>query len=191
MMHLITGGSASGKSSYAEDMALETGRKNRIYLATMQPYGEEGRSRVEKHCAMRAGKGFRTIECYDHLERVNLYDAVPPIPDVREMFPVNDEIRPEHTVILLECISNLTANEQFGAGGTDDEIISRILNGIEVIKTISQDQIIVTNEVFSDGISYDADTMRYIGILGRINQKLAEQADRVTEVVYGIPIRIQ
>jgi len=134
MMHLITGGSASGKSSYAEDMALETGRKNRIYLATMQPYGEEGRSRVEKHRAMRAGKGFRTIECYDHLEQINLYDAAPLIPDVREMFPANDDNRPEHTVILLECISNLTANEQFGAGGTDDEIISRILNGIEAIK---------------------------------------------------------
>jgi adenosylcobinamide kinase/adenosylcobinamide-phosphate guanylyltransferase len=191
MMHLITGGSASGKSSYAENMALKTGRKNRIYLATMQPYGEEGRSRVEKHRAMRAGKGFRTIECYDHLEQINLYEAAPSIPDVREMFPVNDDIRPEHTVILLECISNLTANEQFGAGGTDDEIISRILNGIETVKAISQDQIIVTNEVFSDGISYDEDTMRYIGILGRINQKLADQADQVTEVVYGIPIRIQ
>jgi adenosylcobinamide kinase/adenosylcobinamide-phosphate guanylyltransferase len=191
MMHLITGGSASGKSSYAESMALETGRKNRIYLATMQPYGEEGRCRVEKHRVMRAGKGFRTIECYDHLDRTSLCDTAPFIPDAREMFSVNDDICPEHTVILLECISNLTANEQFGAGGTDDEIISRILNGIETIKTMSQDQIIVTNEVFSDGITYDADTMRYIGILGRINQKLANQADRVTEVVYGIPIRIK
>jgi adenosylcobinamide kinase/adenosylcobinamide-phosphate guanylyltransferase len=177
MMHLITGGSASGKSSYAESEAMATGRSNRFYLATMQPYGEEGRSRVEKHRAMRAGKGFRTIECFEHLDRLRLYDDAQRIPD--------------NTVILLECISNLTANEQFGEGGTDDEIIARILSGIEVIKTISQDQIIVTNEVFSDGISYDADTMRYIGILGRINQALAQQADRVTEVVYGIPLRIK
>ena len=64
MMHLITGGSASGKSAYAEKMAVGAGEKSRYYLATMKPWGKEGQERVEKHRNMRAGRGFTTVECY-------------------------------------------------------------------------------------------------------------------------------
>ena len=56
MMHLITGGSASGKSAYAEKMAVGAGEKSRYYLATMKPWGKEGQERVEKHRNMRAGR---------------------------------------------------------------------------------------------------------------------------------------
>ena len=48
--------------------------------------------------------------------------------------------------------------------------------------------VVVTNEVFSDGIQYDPDTMRYLKYLGDINCRMAEMADQVTEVVYGIPV---
>ena len=43
MMHLVTGGSGSGKSAYAEQQVLEAGDAPRYYIATMMPYGEEGR----------------------------------------------------------------------------------------------------------------------------------------------------
>ena len=49
MMHLITGGSGSGKSAYAERQVMEAGEKKRIYVATMMPYGEEGKMRVKRH----------------------------------------------------------------------------------------------------------------------------------------------
>ena len=63
MMHLVTGGSGSGKSAYAEQQVLEAGDAPRYYIATMMPYGEEGRRRVEKHRRMRREKHFETIEC--------------------------------------------------------------------------------------------------------------------------------
>ena len=44
MMHLVTGGSGSGKSAYAEQQVLAAGDAPRYYIATMMPYGEEGRS---------------------------------------------------------------------------------------------------------------------------------------------------
>ena len=50
---------------------------------------------------------------------------------------------------------------------------------------------IVTNEVFCDGMDYGAETMRYIRLLGEINCRLGQMADTVTEVVYGIPIHIK
>ena len=54
----VTGGSGSGKSAFAEQQVVDSGIARRIYLATMEAYGEEGRARVERHRALRAGKGF-------------------------------------------------------------------------------------------------------------------------------------
>ena len=61
MLHLITGGSGSGKSRYAEGEILKLGPGRRIYIATMYPYDEESRQRIARHRAMRAGKNFETI----------------------------------------------------------------------------------------------------------------------------------
>ncbi|MBR1900004.1 MAG: bifunctional adenosylcobinamide kinase/adenosylcobinamide-phosphate guanylyltransferase, partial [Lachnospiraceae bacterium] len=44
------------------------------------------------------------------------------------------------------------------------------------------------NEIFSDGVTYDPDTARYIARLGEINRALAARADAALEVVCGIPL---
>ena len=62
MFYIVTGGSASGKSEYAESLAISSDARQRFYIATMKPWDEEGRRRIQKHRAMRAGKGFLTIE---------------------------------------------------------------------------------------------------------------------------------
>ena len=77
MMTLVCGGAASGKSAYAE--ALVCGIQSpsedrnlsglldsahRFYIATMQPFGKEAEERIRKHRAMRADKGFDTLECF-------------------------------------------------------------------------------------------------------------------------------
>ena len=49
----------------------------------------------------------------------------------------------------------------------------------------------MTNEIFSDGIDYDSETMRYQSYLGQINSEMGRMADQVTEVVYGIPITVK
>ena len=51
--------------------------------------------------------------------------------------------------------------------------------------------ILVSNEIFSDGVPYDASMLQYLSYLGRINREAAALADRVTEVVYGIPVPIK
>ena len=58
MLHLITGGSGSGKSGYAERQVQMAGPGRRIYIATMIPYGEDGRQRVERHRKLRWEKNF-------------------------------------------------------------------------------------------------------------------------------------
>ena len=61
MITLVTGGSGSGKSAYAESL-LYSCQGIRYYIATMQIYDAEGEKKVERHRKLRAGKGFLTIE---------------------------------------------------------------------------------------------------------------------------------
>lgn len=176
MLHLITGGSASGKSAYAESRALSLGTdRNRIYIATMIPGDEESGRRIRRHQNLRAGKGFTTIECGTGLEQVRLV-------------PVT---APQKTVVLLECLSNLAANEQYLNGGTINQISARIITGIRRLQDQAEDIMIVTNEVFSDGREYGRETAEYLQLLGLLNQQIGAAADMVTEVVYGIALAVK
>ena len=115
MIYLVTGGSGSGKSAYAE--LLLSGFENirsRYYIATMQVYGEEGKKRVERHRRLRAGKGFITSE-----QTVQIEQALKKFKDSDKM----------SCVALVECVSNLTANEMFDENGQlvfrDDELVQK------------------------------------------------------------------
>ena len=170
MLHLITGGSGSGKSRYAEGEILKLGPGRRIYIATMYPYDEESFRRIERHRAMRAEKQFETMECYAALSH-------------REF--------PEGANYLLECMSNLVANEMFRPEGAGIHTVEAVLKGVWKLKEKAGNLVIVTNEIFSDGTEYDSSTRLYQEYLGTINQEISLWADRVTEVVCGIPIPLK
>ena len=175
-MTLIIGGSGSGKSAYAEDyMGSISEDRKKYYIATMQIYDEEGKRKVERHRMLRGGKGFSTIE-----QPVDIGKAA-------------EKMEAEDRTALLECVSNLTANEMFSgeAPATEEVIIEKIVGGIAVLNRELTHLVIVSNNVFEDGNVYDKTTMAYIRAMGRINQKLAEMADEVVEVVVGIPIVIK
>lgn len=177
MLQVVTGGSASGKSAYAEKLVQGWGTPLRYYLATMQPWGEEGALRAARHRNMRAGKGFVTVEAYHHLEALSFGFG-----------PQGGSGAAQDTAILLECMSNLVANEQFQAGGSDEEVLGRIDRGIRRLQDCAAYVAVVTNEVFSDGAGYGEETMRYLRLLGQANRRLAAVADRVVEVVYGLEV---
>ncbi len=167
MLTLVSGGAASGKSEYAESLIIRNKNPHRIYLATMEAWDEEGRARIARHQAMRQGKGFQTVEAPRRLEQVSL---------------------PENSCVLLECLSNFCANECFGPDGFAGAL-GRMSAGIQHLLDQCSDLVVVTNELFSDGITYPRETEVYLSILGQLNQQLAAKADFVYEVVCGIPIR--
>ena len=175
-MTLIIGGSGSGKSAYAEDYMVSISEdRKKYYIATMQIYDEEGKRKVERHRMLRGGKGFSTIE-----QPVDIGKAA-------------EKMEAEDRTALLECVSNLTANEMFSGEvpGTEEVITEKIVGGIAVLNRELTHLVIVSNNVFEDGNVYNKTTMAYIRAMGRINQKLAEMADEVVEVVVGIPIVIK
>ena len=175
-MILVTGGSGSGKSEFAENLAVQFGFPL-YYIATMHVSDEESEERVRRHRRQREGKGFHTVECPVKLEELR-----------------TDQ---EGATVLLEDLSNLLANEMYlPAGrlkmGNSDVLTNRlrevILQPIFSLSEKTEHLVIVTNEVFSDGIEYDAETTRYIRLLATLNRELAKAADDVVEVVCGIPI---
>lgn len=167
MLTIVTGGSGSGKSAFAEDRVLAFGEAQRVYIATMHPFDEESHKRIERHRKMRAGKGFETIECYTGLKDVKL---------------------PSGCVVLLECMSNLVANEMFEEQGAHEQTVKDIMSGIDELVRQAAHVVIVTNEIFSDAVVFDKEMASYLEYLGKINQAVALRADEVVEVVYGIPV---
>ena len=100
---------------------------------------------------------------------------------------------PENKGILLECISNLTANELYREDKVTgpEETVKRVVQGVRSLARQTERLVIVTNEVNSDINGYSEETERYRACIGCINQELAKMADCVTEVVYGIPVQLK
>ncbi len=191
MLHIVYGGSASGKSSYAEGFAMSLQGDGRLlYIATMYPYkwntteiDPETMQRIERHRAMRADKGFDTVECYRHMEHI---------------------VAKRQDVLLLECMSNLLANEMYlepdsnaGFDMSDAQTLSpvseRIVQALIDLSMRVQELVIVTNDVFSDGgsLTSDESTREYVKNLAEINCALAKEAGTVTEILCGIPVEIK
>lgn len=211
MMILIIGGSGSGKSAFAEDLAetlfreetASGGQAHVYYLATMRVYDEEGRRRVERHRRLREKKGFFTIE-----QPCSIRKAL-------------EKMAPGKRIVLLECVGNLAANEMFsgegsgaeareeaagnteGDGGLEREekaesrpepgkrVERKIIEEMRMLKREVSHLLVVSNQISEDGIVYDAAVMEYLRTMGIINCGLAAMADRVVEVAAGIPIMIK
>lgn len=167
MLILVTGGSGSGKSEFAENLVLRLHTKPYLYVATMYPFDEECLQRIRRHRAMRREKEFDTLECYTGLK---------------------DAGTEGYGTVLLECMSNLAANEMYQEGGSGDRCVEEILEGIRRVREHCTHLVVVSNEIFSDGIEYDPETRRYQQYLGEINCRIAEMADLAAEVVYTIPL---
>lgn len=167
MFTLVTGGSGSGKSEYAEGIT-KSWKTPKIYIATMFPYDRESRMKIQRHREMRRDKGFHTLECFTGLSGLCL---------------------PEGSHVLLDCMSNLTANEIYMEKGAGSRTVEAILFGVQKLLSEAEDVCIVTNEIFSDGMEYAPETVRYQRYLGLLNCRMAQMADQVIEVVCGIPLR--
>ena len=179
VMVLVTGGSGCGKSAYAEKRIGELASKGRetiYYLATMQVYGEEGRKKVERHIELRRGKGMLTIE---------------QTRDVAECIPRMAE---GPRAVLLEDLGNLVANEMFQEDGTMkhwEYVSKKIFEELLQLNACVSHLVIVSNNVFEDGIDYEDGTINYIQALGWLHRKLAGRAAEATEVVAGIPVTMR
>ena len=164
---LITGGSRSGKSSYAEKMALERS-DNPVYLATARIWDEEFRERVRRH-QERRGPQWTNIEEEKYLSRHDLSGRV----------------------VVVDCLTLWCTNFFFDLESDVDRALEAAKE--EFDRLIAQDAtfLFVTNEIGMGGTSDNEIQRKFTDLQGWMNQYAASRADEVILMVAGIPVIIK
>ena len=178
---LITGGARSGKSRFAQELALRAG-KPVLFVATAQAGDEEMRQRIEEHRRSRPA-GWDTLEVTRHVGQ----GILPSIGRAQ--------------VVIVDCITLLVSNvlaqcadqggEDIDASLAEQEVSAEIGGLIDGMNRLDAHFIIVTNEVGTGLVPANKMGRLYRDLLGRANQLLAEEADEVYLMVAGLPVRIK
>ena len=164
---LITGGQRSGKSSYAEQMALSWSA-NPVYMATARVWDDEFRQRVERHQASR-GMQWTNIEEEKTLSRHDVTGRV----------------------VVIDCVTLWCTNFFFDLEQDIDRALQEMKAELEHLFAQDAHFILVTNEIGLGGVPMDPVQRRFTDLQGWINQYIAARADRVTLMVCGIPVPVK
>ena len=161
---VITGGQRSGKSSYAQKLALSLS-SNPVYLATSRVWDEEHRARIIRHQADR-GPEWTNLEEEKFLSKLNLAGRV----------------------VLVDCVTLWATN--FFFDNKADVALSLSQLKTEFEKLTSQDDtfIFVTNEIGLGGVSADELQRKFTDLQGWFNQHIAGIAGKVILMTSGIPL---
>ena len=164
---LITGGARSGKSSYAEQLALSLS-PTPVYLATARVWDDEFRQRVQKH-QERRGSEWTNIEEEKELSKHQLPGRV----------------------VLIDCITMWCNNYFFDLHDEVDATLNAMKQ--EFMEFTNQDAtfIFVTNEIGMGGTSPNDIQRCFTDLQGWFNQFVSSQADEVILMVSGIPVKIK
>lgn len=166
MRALIIGGSKSGKSHFAQELAerlSSCGKK--VYWATMAPVDDEDEMRIRAHLEDRKGLGFETVECAKN---------------------VSGQPCDKSSSVLFDSVTALLANEMFG-DIIDPDAPERTAKEIMELSRRVKNFVCVCDDIFRDGEEYDPLTEAYRKGLAAICNTLACEFDTVIEVVAGIP----
>ena len=167
-MIYIYGGVASGKSEYAEEL-ISKSFERKIYLATMENNGDFAKKRIQKHLLQRASKNFITVEEPRYISNININS---------------------NNNILLEDLTNLLSNNIFDENGMKSdskEITEAIFSDIIELEKKCNSLFIVGNDIFSTKRNQSKELDIFIDCLFSLHQKITDNADRVVEVIYGLP----
>ena len=178
---LILGGARSGKSHYAQEIALKSSPPV-LFVATAEAGDEEMRQRIEEHKKARPAK-WSTLEVTAR---------------------IGSEIKQnigKAQVVIVDCVTLLVSNilnqyndedgEPIDASRIEEEVAREVSELVECIKHVSASFIIVTNEVGLGLVPPNKLSRLYRDLLGKANQILAQHADNVLIMVAGVPVKIK
>ena len=174
---LVTGGARSGKSSFAEKLALKIGGSRAAYIATAQIFDDEMNFRVKLHQSRR-GKNWTTFEAP--------FDAEKKILDAGKNFKA----------ILFDCVTIYVSNFLCAADLDDENFLYAELRGliekiIDAAKNSDAVTIFVTNEVGAGIVPENKLARRFRDLAGLANQMLAAEADEVFLTVAGLAVDLK
>ncbi len=178
---LCSGGARSGKSEFAEQLALsKQGRK--AYIATGQAFDEEMKDRIKKH-QLRRGSEWINFE----------------IP--RDLHDNWKQINKVSDIVLIDCLTMFTSNHFFSCGEIDSQedanhvesvILTELRLLLQDIKNSDNKTVIfVTNEIGLGIVPENKLTRFFRDIMGRVNREVAIAADKMYFTVSGITIELK
>lgn len=163
----VTGGQKSGKTTFAQKIALELS-DNPIYLATSRVWDDEHKKRIERHKADR-GDEWHTIEEEKYLSEHD-YSG---------------------NTVVIDCVTLWMTNFFFDNNQDVERCIEEAENEIKKLQKQDAHFIIVSNEIGLGGSPADSMAFRFTDMMGLINQYIAGIADEVYLTVSGIPVKIK
>ena len=167
MIHYISGGERSGKSSYAQKIAEEIS-KNPFYLATSRIWDEDFKTRVERHISDR-DKRWTTIE-----EEKNISAVIV-----------------DKSTVVVDCVTLWLTNFYVDTKYDVEESLKLAKQEIEKLVEIDATIIIISNEI---GMGLHATTesgRKFTELQGWMNQFIAKKADKATFMVSGLPLKLK
>ncbi|MGQ1891932.1 bifunctional adenosylcobinamide kinase/adenosylcobinamide-phosphate guanylyltransferase [Thermophagus sp. OGC60D27] len=168
MLYFITGGQRSGKSSYAQRLALQLTDRP-VYLATARIWDEDFRQRVERHRQDR-GPEWTNLEEPVNISRVDI----------------------DGRVVVLDCITLWLTNLFFdNQEKSVDEVLEMAKLEFEKLLEKKATLIVISNEIGMGGHADNAVARRFTDLQGWMNQHIAAKADEVTLMVSGLPLTVK
>ncbi|MBR4630136.1 MAG: bifunctional adenosylcobinamide kinase/adenosylcobinamide-phosphate guanylyltransferase [Treponema sp.] len=190
MKTLVFGGSASGKSSFAESLVCKKNHPLKIYLATLdRNSGGDTAERIKRHEILRSGKSFLTVESPEKTTEMFFSDIISRIEEIK------NAAHADSCAILLEDIGNLVARVVFSDFSlvhehqNDDFFAGKIISFIEKLFSLCSDIVLVSNDIFLEKLAASDDGMRaYLVTLSRVNVFLSHSCYENFRVVAGQPM---
>ena len=164
---LVTGGQRSGKSRYAQDLALRLA-ENPVYLATSRVWDEEFRERVRRHQADR-GAQWTNMEEEKFLSRRDVSGRV----------------------VVIDCVTLWGTNFFFDNDSDVDKSLGEMKEEFDRFTGQEATFIFVTNEIGMGGVAVDPVQRRFTDLQGWMNQYIARAADEVVLMVSGIVVKVK
>ena len=184
MLIFVTGGVRSGKSSFAEKLAIERSKTRHIhYVATSLPSDNVMRERILRHQARRNESAFQWTTWEVGADIEHLHRRVT-----------------DHHVMLLDCLTTLVNQTLFHFDGDNYTLLNAsercrlfhtLLNELDCLQH-NRTLIVVSNEIFYDMASFShSSTFVYAEILGKLHQAIVKKANEVYLCENGIPLRMK
>jgi adenosylcobinamide kinase/adenosylcobinamide-phosphate guanylyltransferase len=164
---LIIGGARSGKSRFAEKLALEWS-KDPVYVATSRIWDEDHRARIERHRLDR-GPEWQTMEEEKNLSQIGVTGRV----------------------VVVDCVTLWLTNFFVDSKQDHEVALPAIRNEFDRTAKLKNHFIFVTNEIGQGVHAHTESGRKFTDVQGFINQHIAARANRVVLMVAGIPVNVK
>jgi len=164
---LVTGGQRSGKSRYAQELALSLS-PNPVYVATSRIWDENFRQRVLRHQSDR-GPMWTNIEEEKHLGSLSLANRV----------------------VVIDCVTLWATNFFFDNNSNIDQSLEELKKEFEQLTQQSATFIFITNEIGMGGHAENEVQRKFTDMQGWLNQHIASKANEVVLMVSGIALKVK